>query len=499
MTDASAAAPQPSIGDRAWLKRASIKGLGINMAAQMVRFALQFLYQIAMARLLDPEDFGLVALSAPLIGFVQLFADLGLSQATIQRAEISQEQLTALFWINVLVGFALMAIAFGLAPVAGWFYGDPRVVTVTQVSALLFAVSGFFSQHYALLNRTMRFGRLVVLDLASFLIGAAAGIAAALVGWGYWAIIANQVVICAVTLILAWALSGWRPSLPGRASGMGSILRFGADLTGFNLVNYLARNLDNVLIGRFNGELSLGFYDRAYKLLLLPLNQISAPLSRVAVPMLSRSMAEPDTYRRAFLRTLDVVMILTYPGVAFALGACPQLIDTVLGPKWAGVSPIFAVLALSAPVATIGNCTGWLFISQGRARDMRNTGLVSSAIYILSFAAGLPWGPVGVAACYTAASIGRVPFIWRAATRVGPVAASDLPPILLPCLLGFAVAGLTSFGLVQVLPSNVAVLGLLLALSYALFLGVQAVFPARRRALHQMLRQVVPARTRART
>jgi len=156
----------------------------------------------------------------------------------------------------------------------------------------IIAVSGLYTQHLALLNRRLKFLPLVIIDLGSFIAGAVAGIAAARFGLSYWAIVINQAVLAVVAMGLAWSFTRWIPSWPKKTDQARSLLGTGANITTFNMVNYFARNLDNILIGRFCGEVPLGLYDRAYKLFLLPLSQINTPFSPGPC-MIRRSIGGP--------------------------------------------------------------------------------------------------------------------------------------------------------------------------------------------------------------
>jgi polysaccharide transporter, PST family len=482
---------------RASLKQSSAQGAAITLGSQLAKFAIQIAYQTLLARILSPSDFGLVAMTAPILAFVQLFADLGLSQATIQRPRISEGQLSILFWINVAASASLGLLTLAVSPLVGSFYGEPRVVAITAISGSMFILGGLYSQHIALLNRNLAFGKLAVIELTAITLGASAGLASALRGLGYWSILVGQGTISFVTLSFAWALCNFRPGLPKRGEQWQSLVAFGGNLTGFNVVNYFARNLDNVLIGKFNGRDALGLYDRAYRLMLMPLSQVSQPLARVALPLLSRMQAEPELYRKAYTRTLELLLVLTYPGIAFVLVSHDQLILLLLGEKWAGISPIFGILAIGALFAPIGNSTGWLFLSQDRTREMRNWGAVSSALFVLSFAMGLPWGPVGVAACYvTVGGVIQGPLLLWACTRSGPVALRDVLRALLPHALSVLICCAVEFTLARVLPAGLGCFLLQLALCYPLYFAALLIAPGRTGILKTVWEQGRPALVR---
>ena len=476
--------------DRAALKEASINGLVITFTAQFARFAMQFVYQVALARLLTPHEFGLVAMASPILAFVALFADFGLTQATVQRRSISQAELSFLFWSSCTLSAILAFITAAIAPLVGWFFAEPDVTPITMALGALFLFGGVSAQHVALLNRRLAFGKLAVINLVSFAAGATVGIAAALEGMGFWAIVIGQATTSFVSVPLAWGFARWIPGRPRWIQDARALLGFGGNITAFNFVNYFARNLDNVLIGRFAGGAAVALYDRAYKLLLLPLTQINAPFTQVAMPLLAKLRDDPAAYRRAYLRMLEKILLLTYPGVVFAVCASHQLIVTVLGDRWSGVAPIFAVLGVGALFAPIGNSTGWLFITQERTREMRNWGTLSSLLFSVSFVVGLPWGAFGVAVSYVAVGTFQGPLIWWVATRRGPVTLPQLLAALYPCAMAAATTALAEVVLGRILPVGLPSLALLFIIAYSTFLSVLACLPRGRALLRDVAMQM---------
>lgn len=465
-------------------------GLRISFASQVIKFSLQFILFALLARILAPGDFGLVAMAAPLIAFAQLFSDLGLTQATVMRKEISQVELSFTFWVTAAVSAALAIVVMAMAPLAMTYYREARVGPVVAVLGVAILCGGLSSQHVALLNRNLRFGALAAVDLGGFAIGGVVAVAAAIAGWTYWAIVLNQITASASSLAIAWSFSRWKPSRPGRMGGASGLLQFGGNVTGFNLVNFFARNLDNMLIGRNLGEVQLGLYDRAYKLLLLPLNQITGPIAKVAVPMLARSVADPADYRRRYMRMLEAVLLLTYPGVIVVGVASMPVIVTVLGPQWAGAAAVFRILAFGALFAPISNSTGWLLLTQDRTREMRNFGIFSSLAFVCSFFIGLPWGIVGVAAAYISVGTIQGPMIWWLTMRTGPVRFVDLLASLAPFALGAAAVGATTFIVCQYTAPKWFELGAMLAAAYIVFPLVMCILPRGRSAVAVLSNEV---------
>jgi O-antigen/teichoic acid export membrane protein len=404
----------------------TLRGAVATIVSQGLRFLISIVGTVVLARLLTPNDYGLIGMVAVVTGFVAIFSDLGLDAATIQRAHITGAQISTLFWINTAMGMVLTLVTVGLAPVVAWFYGEPSLRWITVVSALAFLLGGTVVQHEALLRRQMRFARLASVDVGALFVGYAAGILLAWHGAGYWALVSSQFAMVLTRTLGFWVSVDWRPRLGARLAGMDSMLTFGGHLTGFGFVNYFARNLDNLLIGRYWGPYQLGLYSRAYQLLVLPIDQINSPIAAVAVPALSRLADSPERYRRAYLRILEKIAILTMPLMALLIMTSDWVVEVVLGPQWRGVSPIFALLGMAGIVQPIANTTGWLFITQGRADDMFRWGLIGGMLSIASILLGLPWGATGVAASYSLTSLLIVtPLLWWFVGRKGPVHTAD--------------------------------------------------------------------------
>jgi O-antigen/teichoic acid export membrane protein len=230
-----------------------------------------------LARLLTLQDFGLISMVTAFTGLASLFRDMGLSMATVQRPHIDHAQVSTLFWVNVAISVVITSITAMLGPLIAWFYGEPRLKWITIVSAVAFIFGGLTVQHQALLRRQMRFTALAIIDVGSMLAGIIVAITSSLYGAGYWALVLNQLVVGITTAMGVWLLCDWRPGLPVGHSGVRSMLAFGGNLTGANVLNYFVRNFDNILIGWYWGAQQLGLYTRAYQLLVIaqPPHEIS--------------------------------------------------------------------------------------------------------------------------------------------------------------------------------------------------------------------------------
>lgn len=385
---------------KADLKGRSVRGGAVTLAAQASKFILQMGSTVVLARLLVPEDYGLIGMVTVVIGFAGLFKDLGLSTATIQKSEINHKQVSNLFWINFAISCATGLVVAGLAPAIALFYKEPRLTWITLALASSFLFGGLTVQHQALLQRQMSFTSLAKIDITSMLVGVVTAIISALYGLGYWALVLMQITSSIANVVGVWVVCSWRPGVPLRGSGIRSMLAFGGNMTGFNLVNYFSRNLDNVLIGQYWGPQQLGLYAQAYKLVLLPVQQINSPITNVALPALSSLQREPEKYRRYYYKAILSISCLGMPMTGFLLASADKVILTLLGEQWLGAVPIFQLLMPAAFNATIGIGQGWVYQSLGMVDRQLRWGIVSSILNVILFAIGVRWGAIGVAAAY---------------------------------------------------------------------------------------------------
>ncbi|GAB4286289.1 MAG: lipopolysaccharide biosynthesis protein [Oscillatoriaceae cyanobacterium] len=386
------------------LKNRSVRSGVVTMTTQIAKFVLNLGSTAILARMLSPADYGLVAMVMTITNFVSNFKDLGLSQATVQKAEINHKQVSTLFWINVGFGAVIMVLVMLLSPLIALFYGDGRLTALAVALSTGFFVGGLSVQHQSLLKRQMRFGDIAKIDLLSSIIGIGAGIIAAVIlpnEYEYWALAIMQVTMGIVTAVGSWWACGWRPGSFVRGSGVSSMLAFGGYLAAFNAVNYFTRNADNILIGKFWGPLELGLYAKAYQLLLLPITQINAPIGAVALPALCRLQDNPERYRSFYRMGIRLMVSLGMPVVAFLLVTANQVILLLLGEKWLTVVPIFQQLAIPSFIGTFNMATGWVYTSLGRADRQFTQSTVVSIIAVIGFAIGVRWGAFGVATAFT--------------------------------------------------------------------------------------------------
>ena len=423
------------------LKGRSVRGGAATVFGQGCHFLIQIGSTAVLARILTPADFGMIAMVLAVIGFASLFKDLGLSMATVQKINVTHEQISVLFWINVTISVLIAMITVGLSPVIAMFYGDPRLTSIGMVLSLSFVFGGLTVQHQAILRRQMRFKALAIIPVVTIAVSVIAAVVAAILGAGYWSLVIMELTRSATNAVAVWFVCRWRPCLPHRGSNVRGMLRFGANITGHSILNYFSRNLDNILIARVWGSVSLGLYSKAYSLMKLPLSQINAPIAAVAIPALSRLQSEPEQYRGYYLKMISLIVFVTMPLIAFMIVMSKDVILFVLGSKWIEASSLLTFLGIAGLLQPIGNSTGWLFVSQDRTKDMFQWGLLGGVITIVAIVIGLPWGALGVAISYAIAmNCIQIPALLWFVGRKGPVRTRDIyKTIVLPACVSLCV------------------------------------------------------------
>jgi PST family polysaccharide transporter len=481
--------------DYADLKRKSVRGGKVTFVSQGATAALTLVSTIILARLLAPEDYGVLAMVLAVTAFAGLFRDLGLSAAAVQKRTLSRAEQSNLFWINVGCGAVLTLGLAAAAPLVARFYGRPDVLGVTLVLSFTFVIASLGTQSGAALTRRMQFGRQATAMISGGLVNLLVAVILALQEQGYWALVWGRLSGQLVTSVALLALSSFRPTWPDRAVKMRALLRFGANVAAFDFINYFHRNLDNVLIGRFCGTDALGLYNRAYTLLMFPISNVRAPVNAVAFPALSRLQDSPHRFRTYYVRATSLIALLSMPLATFLFVAADPIIELALGAQWLGVSPIFSVLAIAAFIQPVAGFAGSLMLARGQGARYVQVGLCTTAVYVASFAIGLPWGPRGVAISYTLTNY-LVLWPWMTwAFRDSPVSFGDFVNACAFPVLASATAGAGMLLVRPWLADAPAALQLVALFGVMAILGTGALFLTRPGRRHvSMVRDFFPAK-----
>jgi PST family polysaccharide transporter len=382
-------------------------------------------------------------------GVLSVFKDFGLSTATVQRATLSQEQSSTLFWLNLLVGAVLGAVTCSLAPLLVTFFHEPRLLALTLVLACAFPINAAGIQHCALLQRRMRFVALAVVDVASLCASSVVGVALALTGFGYWALAVWSLTLPAVTTVGAWVATAWVPGRPQRRAGVASIVRFGGGVTLNGIVAYFAYNVDKILVGRFWGSGPLGLYGRAYQLIALPGDSLVSAVGGVAFAALSRVRHDQALLRSYFLKFYRIIVTVMVPLTAACALFAEDIVQVLFGSKWSEAAVVFRLLTPTLLVFSVINPTGWLLFSTGMVGRSIKLALVIASLTTAASAIGIGYGLNGVAIGISIAMVAwTLPhLVW--ATRGTGIDWREMLATTVTPLLGSFVAAAVAFAVLR--------------------------------------------------
>jgi len=373
--------------------------------SQLARIATQITSITVLARLLSPSDYGLLAIALVFTNFATLFRDFGTGSVLIQRASVSDEVTSAIFWLNVGLGASLCLLLMGASPWVADFYDSPALVPVLCLLALSFPLGCYSIVHQSLLERASQFKKIAAIESVAVVLALAAALAAAVAGMGVYSLVLQVLVAAGVQSVLLWRASTWRPSLRPRWEGLGEITRYSGNVSLFHFVNYFARNADKFIIGKLLGASVVGLYNLAYRLMLFPIQNMSLVVSRAVFPLIAQAHQQGIPLADVYLRSLGVIVFGTAPVMAAMFFFRDPTVAVVFGAKWAGVESLLAWLAPTGFIQSILSTTGNVFQATGQAGRMFRYGLASSVLQVLAFWFGIQFGLPGLVQAYLLATV----------------------------------------------------------------------------------------------
>lgn len=384
------------------LKQKTLRGLKWSTIAQVGRQVSQFVIVVILARFLSPDDFGLLGMITVFSGFAMIFGELGMSTAIIQKREVSDDLLNSAFWLNIAAGVLLSLIFIMLSPVVARFYDKPELSSLASVTSLNFVLVSFTVIQQTILQKKMDFKPLMIRDIASVIGGGVVGIVCAYEGLGVWSLVIQTLSTTSINGILLWKFSNWRPKFKFSWQHIKSITAFSANSTGFQTVNYIARNIDYLLVGKFLGAEALGFYTLAYKLMLLPIQNVSGIISKVMFPAFSEIQNDLSKVRYNYQKLIRAISNITFPLMVGLFLMADELVNLTYGPQWQPSIAVVKILCFCGLLQSINTTVGIIYNSQGRADiPFKFSLFLTCPSVVVAVMLGLEYGIVGVALLYT--------------------------------------------------------------------------------------------------
>ena len=373
--------------------------------------ALSLVVFIVLARLLVPEDFGLVALAMVFVALAQLVVDQGLGDALIQRREITADHVDTAFWVAVATGILLTVATILLAAPIAAAVGEPELASILQVLSITFVLSAFTSIPIALLSRELAFRLLAIRAVASIVGGGVVGIGMALAGLGAWSLVGQQVAAAVLSVMTLWAATPWRPRLHVARAEFNELFSFGVRVVGSDILGFVSRNADNLLIGVFLGPVPLGIYAVGYRILDTSQRMLINVARKVIFPAFARLQHDEARMARAYLRVTrsgSALIVPAYVGLAIV---APELTVLLFGATWTESGPVASILFLSGPVLGAQAFSGSLLYAAGHPEVVLRFRVITTVANVLGFVVALPFGILAVAAAFTVRAYVLLPLL----------------------------------------------------------------------------------------
>lgn len=376
------------------LRQKSINGVIWNSIGRFSNQILQFILSIILMRLLQPSDFGLIAMAMVFIGFAGIFSEFGFSSAIIQNRFVNELHLSSIFWLNIIVGTIFTFIMFFNAKILAEFYNNDSLIQTIRLLSFTFILSSISIVPNTILQKAMRYDVINKISIVAMIVSGMVSVSLAIRGWGVLALVFQNLVSQLIKTPLMLKAVNWKPKLVFDIKSIKDLFSFSAYLTGFNIINYWSRRSDDLLIGKFIGSDGLGIYSRAYNLMLLPLTQIIGVVSNVMFPALSSIQNDKVRIKRIYLEVVEVISFITFPLMICLIAIAHNFILAVFGSKWAEVIPVIQILAFVGVIQSIGNPVGWIYASLGKTKWMFWWGIFASTITILAIVIGIIIGSI---------------------------------------------------------------------------------------------------------
>lgn len=375
--------------------------------AQAVKVFTQVASVFVLARLMSPSEYGLVALVSAASAFAMIFKDLGSSAAIIQSQSIDEPLLSTAFWTNLTLGGMLMVGISLTSPFASNLFNAPSLAGALAALSLAFPLLSSSAVHQALMERSLRFEAVAKIEVAGAFAGLFVAVVAAYCGAGVYSVVLQALCSATISTSLYWRLAKWRPMSPRRwdRSTFSSIIKYSGGIVGFNTVNYLSRNADSIIVGKFLSTQVLGAYSLAYRVMLFPLQSITVVVSRGLFPVISRLQDDKESMQSVYFKSVRVVCFIVAPLMAGLFFIREPFVAIIFGPQWNLTADILAWLAPTGLIQSLMSTTGVVFMATARTRLFFILGVVGAVLQVGAFIIGVRHGVIAMSILYFASNV----------------------------------------------------------------------------------------------
>ena len=351
------------------LKQEAITGLKWTSMSTVIVAILQLTQLAILARFLDPSAFGLMALVMVVIGFSQAFLDMGISNAIIHKQEVTKDQLSTLYWVNIFAGLVLFFIIVLIAPFISEFYKEPELTKLILIISLTFIIQPFGQQFMVLWQKKLRFSEIARIDIVNKSISLVVSVYLAYKGYGVYAIVFG-VLAGIVSQTIQFVFIGLKEYRPGFVFKIGEVrefLSFGAYQMGEKTINYFNYQIDTILIGKLLGVEALGIYTVAKRIIMTPSQIINPIITKVTFPVMAKLQDDIPRLKNIYLKTINYLSSVNFPIYVFIFIFAHDIVLIIFGEKWLEAVYIMKILSIWGALRSTGNPVGSLLLARGKA------------------------------------------------------------------------------------------------------------------------------------
>ena len=428
------------------LTRSVVRGATWTGIAQISSQGFRLISTIILARLLVPENFGVVAIAMIFTSLVSQTVDLGFNQAIVQRKEVTPSHLSTTFWVSWAIGISFCVATVAASPFIATFFSEDSVGPVLTVLSISFVITPLGSVHGALLRRRLEFFRFSIAEISgavAYLIGA---VSLAFAGFGVWSLVFGSLASDTTYVSVRWVLCRWHPSFTFSRQSLKELWGFGIKVTGIKLLSFLGARLDYVILGRFLTPAIVGFYNLASKVPSYPISGLELVVMRVAFPAYSSIQDEDERLRRGYLKSVTFVSLVGLPMLIGLAIVTPELVRVFFGQQWIPAIVPMQILCLSASRKTLSAASSSIFWSKGRPDIELKLSIIGLIIDIPALLLGVQFGATGVALTCLILGFFWFPIQQVIVNRLLGLSLKNYLSAIRPAVFGTAVMALTVLG-----------------------------------------------------
>ena len=378
------------------LRKQTVTGFKWSFVNQFGAQFLNLLFSIILARILGPEEYGLIAMITVFTGLASLFLDFGFGNALIHKKEATNLDWSSVFWVNLILGFIIFIILAFSSNTIARFYDEPILVDLTIVIGINYIINSFSITQNAKLKKDIRVKELAFVTIASIVISGSLGVYMALSGFGVWSLVAQRLLMSLSIVIGLFISLRWTPVVKISLESIKSIFSYSAYQFSGGILSYGSRNVDNLLIGKYLDPADLGLYNRAYSFLMFPINAISSVITHVLFPSFVKINNDRDKLRSNYFEISRVVFFTVLPIMAVFFLCAEEITLIVFGPKWSGIVWILKFFSFLGIYQSIVRLNGPLYTALNKMKMNFRLSLFSESMNILAIVIGINWGIMGV-------------------------------------------------------------------------------------------------------